>query len=364
MQWTHYTPIIIILGLILSSLSLILNISRYKETTKARDGMLADLIELKNMTSQYLQALEWTASDLRSRVKQLEEYNKKLLHKIIYLTKDEKFPELKPHPVKTIRIQRRNSQYFSWPLSPLELSIPAEDASLVLFNSPIPQLKPVSSNIKINIIRKDQIPWQKKFRVGAIVIQIPFTNWAIVLSYGPRKIRFCADAFLLLASVLPAPISPFDIVVDKQRKEEILSTGIAPDYVEIEIHISNGPGLPRFSVIFLDALIKLYPHIERTYRSKNEIFSDLSLYRKLQLIGRNKKVQKPRDLVLEASMKIELETYKKAILRLRTEAGWHENIPSPESLAHVGVAEQSKCAAHVRLQDIGRGGYAIITVEE
>lgn len=364
MHWTRYTPILVILGLILSSLSLILNISKYKETTKSRDGMLAELKELKNMTSQYLEVLEWTASDLRNQVKQLEKYNKKLLQKIVNLKKDEKFPALKPGPIKTIRIQQRNSQYFNWPLSPLELRIPADDANLVLFNSPKPQLEPITSTIGFSIIRKDQIPWQKKFRIDPVVIEIPFIDWALVFSYGPRKIRFCADAFLLLASVLPAPISPFDIVVDKQRKVEIHSSGITANYVEIGIRASNGPGLPRSSVIFLDAIIKLYPHIERAYRSKNEIFSDLSLYRKLQRIGRNKKEQKPGDSALDASLKIELETYKKAIQKLRTEAGWYENIPSLESLAHVGVAHHYKCAVHVRLQRIDRRGYAILTVEE
>lgn len=359
MQWTHYTPTII-LGLILSSLSLILNISKYKETTKSRDGMLAELTDLKHMTSQYLEALEWTTSDLRSRVKQLEEYNKKLLERVISLTKDEKFPELKSHAVKTIRMQ----QSFNWPVSPVVLRIPAEDASLMLLNSPQPQLIPIPFiTMKINIIRKDQISWQKKFRVDPVVIKIPFTDWAIVLSAGPKRIRYCADAFLLLASVLPVPIPPFDIIVDKQRKEEILSSGIAPDYVEIGIRISDGDGLPRSSTTFLDAIIKLYPHINKGELPNFKILSDLALCRKLRLI-RKKKEQKPIEPLLEASTKIELETYKKAILSLRTEAGLHGNIPSPESLAHVGVAHHYKCSTHLRLQSIDKGGYATFTVVE
>lgn len=359
MPWAS-SPIII-LGLILSSLSLILNISKYKETTKSRDGMLAQLTDLKYMTSQYLEALEWTTSDLRSRVKQLEEYNKKLLERVISLTKDENFPELNSRAVKTIKMQ----QSFNWPVSPVVLRIPAEDASLVLFNSPQPQLIPIPFiSMKINIIRKDQISWQRKFRVDPVVIKIPFTDWAIVLSAGPKRIRFCADAFLLLASVLPVPIPPFDIIVDKQRKEEILSSGIAPDYVEIGIRISDGDGLPRSPTAFLDAIIKLYPHINKGELPKFNILFDLALSRKLQLIRKNKKEQKRIEPLLETSTKIELETYKKAILRLRTEAELHGNIPSPESLAHVGVAHHYKCSAHLRLQSIDKGGYTIFTVVE
>lgn len=359
MQWNHYT-LLIILGLLLSSVSLILNIYKYKETTKSRDGMLAELTELKNMTSQYLEVLEWTTSDLRSRVKQLEKYNKKLLEKIISLTLDENFPELKPHPVKTIGMRQRNSQWWSnRPLSPLLLRIPAEDANLVLFNSPEPQFPPSPSIItRINFIRKDQIPWQEKFRLVFAVLKIPFFNWAVVISNGPNKIRFCADAFLLLASVLPAPILPFDIVIDKERKEEILSSGIAPDYVEIGIDISDGPRLPRNSVKFLDAIIKLYPHIEGAYRSKDEIHREMQLF--MEYKGESGESGGP---AVEASMKIELETYKKAILRLRNEAGWYENIPSPESLQHVGIEHYYICSAHVRLKSIDNSGYAIFTVE-
>lgn len=94
-----------ILGLIFSSLSLVLNISKSRNNTKSRDGVLAELGQLKKLGSWYLAALEWTNKVLRDRVNRLEKYNRKLIQEIVYLTKDGTVPELKPHPVKTIRIR-------------------------------------------------------------------------------------------------------------------------------------------------------------------------------------------------------------------------------------------------------------------
>lgn len=88
-----------------SSLSLVLNISKSRNNTKSRDGVLAELGQLKMLGSWYLAALEWTNKDLRDRVNRLEKYNRKLIQEIVYLTKDRTVPELQPHPVKTIRIR-------------------------------------------------------------------------------------------------------------------------------------------------------------------------------------------------------------------------------------------------------------------
>ena len=367
MQWKYYAPIMIF-GLILSSVSLALNIYKYKNNTKSRDGILAELGQLKNMTSQYLDALEWTTKDLRDRIIRLEANNRKLLQKIVYLTKDETFPELKSHPVKTIRIRQKQPELFfrlEWLLLyTLSLEIPAEDANLVLFNSPKPQAMPTPSIItRLNIIRKNQIPWQAKFRIDPTVVKIPFTDWALVVSHGLKKIRFCADAFLLLARVLPDPLSPVDIIVDKLRKAEIISIGKAPDHVEISIDIPDQNRLVRVSEFFLDAIIKIYPDIRKRFRPNRERLSNLPFYRYLQPAGKDPKERNGVSGPLITSIKIELETYKQAIVRLRTEAKSHENIPSPESLARGGLAHY-KCSAHVRLQSIDWNGNAFFDVEK
>lgn len=367
MQWKYYYKRMVILCLIFSSVSLVLNISKYQNSTKSREEMLAELGELKLMASRYLAALDWTTKDLRDRVNRLEKYNRKLIQEIMYLTKDETFPKLKPHPVKTIRIQQEKTEIF-YPnlLYTLSLEIPAEDARLVLFNSPEPQATPTPSIItRINIIRNNQIPWQEKFRIDSRVLKIPFTDRALVFSHGFKKIRFCADALLLLGHVLPDPTSPIDIIIDKSQKEEALSIGEAPDHVQVLINIQYQSRLVRASELFLDAMTKIYPaDIQRRYPSNRERLSNLPFYRYFQPAGKD---QKEHDGVgggpLLTNMKIELETYKQAIIRLRAEAESHY-IPSPETLPFARELPNYRCSAHVRLQKIDWSGNAFFIVEE
>lgn len=363
MQWKYYKPMVI-LCLLLSSASLVLNISRYKNSTKSREEMLAELGQLKLMASRYLAALDWTTKDLRDRVNRLEKYNRKLIQEITYLTKDEAFPELNPHPVKTIRIQQEQTELFYRNLLyTLSLEIPAEDASLVLFNSPERQAMPTPSIItRINTIRNKQIPWQKKFRIDPRVIKIPFTDRALVFSHGLKKIRFCADALLLLAHVLPDPTSPIDIIIDKSRKEEAISIGEALDHVEVLINIPYQSRLVRASEVFLDAMTKIYPDIQRIYPSNRERFSNLPFHRYFQPAGKDQKEHDGEGGPLLTDMKIELETYKQAIIRLRAEAESHDNIPSPETLPYAR-GPHYPCSAHVRLQRIDWSGNAFFIVE-
>lgn len=354
----------VILCLILSSVSLVLNISKYKNNTKSKEEMLAELGQLKIMASRYLAALEWTTKDLRDRVDRLEKYNRKLIQEIVYLTKDETFPKLKPHPVKTIRIQQKQTElFFRMLLYTLSLEIPAEDASLVLFNSPEPQAMPTPSIIRrIDIIRNNHIPWQEKFRIDSRVMKIPFTDWALVFSHGFKKIRFCADALLLLGHVLPDPTSPIDIIIDKSRKEEAISIGESPDHVEVLINIPDQSRLVRASEVFLDAMIKIYPDIQRRYPSSRERLSSLPFYRYFQPARKDQKEQDGGGGHLLTNIKIELETYKQAIIRLRAEAELHDNIPSPETLA-CARGPHYQCSAHVRLQSIDWSGNAFFIVE-
>ena len=354
----------VILCLILSSVSLVLNISKYNNSTKSREEMLAELGQMKLMASRYLAVLDWTNQDLRDRVSRLEKYNRKLIQEIIDLTQDETFLELKPHPVKTIRIQKQTKLVFGNWVSTLLLDIPAEDANLVLFNSPEPQAMPTPSIImRINFIRNNQIPWQERFRIDSRVMKIPFTNWAVVFSHGLKKIDFCADALLLLGHVLPDPTSPIDIIIDKSRKEEAISIGEAPDYVEILLNIPNQNRLFRTSEVFLDAMTKIYPGIQRRYPSNRERLSSLPFYRYFQPAGKDKKEQDGGggDPLL-TNMKIELETYKQAIIRLKAKAESHGNNPSPKTSAHAR-GPHYRCSAHVRLQSIDKSGNAFFVVE-
>lgn len=365
MQWKYYKPMVI-LCLILSSVSLVLNISKYKNSTKSREEMLVELGQMKLMASRYLAALDWTNKDLRDRVSRLEKYNRKLIQEIIYLTQDETFLELKPHPVKTIRIQQKQTKlmFGNW-FSNLLLEIPAEDANLVFFNSPEPQAMPTPSIItRTNFIRKNQIPWQERFRIDSRVMKIPFTDWAVVFSHGLRKIVFCADALLLLGHVLPDPTSPIDAIIDKSRKEEAISTGEAPDYVEILFNIPNQNGLFRTSEVFLDAMTKIYPDIQRRYPSNRERLSSLPFNRYFQPAGKDKKEQDGGggDPLL-TNMKIELETYKQAIIRLKVKAESHGNNPSPRTSAYAREPHYG-CSAPVRLQSIYESGNAFFIVED
>lgn len=364
MQWKYYKPMVI-LCLILSSVSLVLNISKYKNSTKSREEMLAELEQLKLMASRYLAALDWTTKDLRDRVNRLEKYNRKLIQEIMDLTKDETFPELKPHPVKTIRIQQKKTELFYRNLLyTLSLEIPAEDASLVLFNSPEPQAMPTPSIIpRIKIIRNNQIPWQEKFRIDSRVMKIPFTDRALVFSRGLKKIRFCADALLLLGHVLPDPTSPIDIIIDKSRKEEAISIVEALDHVEVLINIPYQSRLVRASEVFLDAITKIYPDIQRRYPSNRERLSNLPFYRYFLPAGKDQKEHDSGGGPLLTNMTIELETYKQAIIRLGAEAESHDNIPSPETLA-CARGPHYRCSAHVRLQRIDWSGNAFFIVEE
>lgn len=338
-----------ILGLILSSVSLVLNISKYKNNIKWRDGRLAEFRLVINATSRYLDVAEWRLRDLWDRVRWLEDYNEKLLQEIVYLTKDATFPELESHPVKTIRIQQKlpeNSFPLEWFwLYSLSLEIPAEDASLVLFTSPNSQAMPTTSiTTQIDTIRKNQIPWQRKFRINPRVMKIPFTDWALVFSGGLKKIRFCADAFLLLAHELPDPMSsPIGMIIGKWQQEQSMLLGEASDHVEISIDIPDQDQLLRVSEVFLDAIIKIYSEI--------------------QPAGKDQWEQNGEGGPLRTSMKIELKTYKQAIIRLRAEAESRGKIPSPESWAHRGVAYY-QCSVHVRLQSIDRSGNAFFLVEE
>lgn len=339
-----------ILGLILSSVSLVLNMSKYKNNIKWRDGMLVDLGKLKNMTSRYLDTLGWTTKDLRGRVSRLEKYNRNLIQEIVYLTKDDTFPELKSHPVKTIRIQQKEAEDSFQVLShTLSLEIPAEDAS-VLFSSPklpaMPNTTTFIISTQISAIRKNQIPWQEIFRIKPRVMKIPFTDWALVFSRGlEKKRRFCADVFLMLALVLPDPISPIDIVIDKSRKEETISMGEAPDHVEISIQIPYQIRLSRVSEVFLDAILKIYPDIERRYPSNAERLSNLPFGRYFQPARDDQEERAGGSLV--TNIKIELETYKQAIRKLRPEVELNQHIP---------------CFAHVRLEGIDRSGNALFTL--
>lgn len=371
MRWKYYKAMVI-LCLILSSVSLVLNIYKYKNSTKSREEMLAELGQLRLMASRYLAALDWTNKDLRDRVSRLEKYNRKLIQEIICLTQDETFPELKPHPVKTIRIQQKKTEllFGNWCYT-LLLEIPAEDASLVLFNSLAPQAMPTPSVItRINFIHNNQIPWQERFMIDSRVMKIPLTDWAVVFSHGLKNIRFCADALLLLGHVLPDPTSPnIDIIIDKSRKEEAISVGEAPDYVEVMFNIPNQNRLVRVSEVFLNAMTKIYPDIQRRYPSNRERLSSLPFYRYFQpAAARKDKDQREQDGggggdPLLTNMKIELETYKQAIRRLRTEAESHGNIPSPKPFAYAR-GQHYRCSAHVRLQSIESSGNAFFIVEE
>lgn len=351
MQRKYYTPLVI-LCLILTSVSLVLNISKFKYNTKSREEMLEELGELKLMASRYLAALEWTTKDLRDRVNRLEKYNTKLIQAIEHLTKDETFPELKPHPVKTIRIQQKLTEPPFW--NSLSLEIPAEDAGLVLLNSPTPQAMPTAVITRINIIRNNQIPWQGNFRIDSRVMKIPFTNWALVFSHGFKKIRFCADALLLLENVLPDPTSPIDIIIDESRKEEVISIGEAPDYVEVLFNIPDQRRLARPSEVFLDAMIQIYPDIQRRYPSNRERLSNLPFYRYFQPAEEgDQEEQDGEGGPLLTNIKIELETYKQAIIALRTEA---------ELLYYAQSLEPLACAVHLHLQSIDSNGTAFFTV--
>lgn len=370
MQWKYYKAIVI-LCLIVSSVSLVLNIYKHKNSTKSREEMLAELEQMKLLASRYLAALDWTNKDLRDRVSRLEKYNRKLIQEIVSLTQDETFPELKPHPVKTIRIQQKQTKllYGNWFFT-LLLEIPAEDASLVLFNSPEPQAMPTPSIItRINFIRNNQIPWQERFRIDSRVMKIPFTDWAVVFSHGLKKIRFCADALLLLGQVLPDPTSPIDIIIDKSRKGEAISIGEAPDYVEISFNIPNQNRIVRTSEVFLDAMTKIYPDIQTKYPSNRDRLSSLPFYRYFQPAAAGKdKDQKEQEGggggdPLLTNMKIELETYKQAIRRLRAEAESLGNIPSPKTFTYER-GPHYRCSAHVSLQNIDSSGNAFFIVEE
>lgn len=362
MQGKYYTPLVI-LCLILTSVGLVLNISKYKYNTKSREEMLAELGELKVMASRYLAALEWTTKDLRDRVNRLERYNTNLLQAIEYLTKDETFPELKPHPVKTIRIQQKLTEPPFW--NSLSLEIPAEDASLVLLNSPIPQAMPPPIITRVNIIPNNQIPWQGNFRIASRVMKIPFTDWALVFSHGLKKMLFCADALLFLENVLPDPTSPTEVIIDESRKQELISIGEAPDYVEILFNIPEQRRLARPSEVFLDAMIKIYPNIQRRYPTNRERLSNLPFYRYFQPAEEeDQEEQDGGGGPLLTNIKIELETYKQAIIALRAEAEWHYYAQSIEAEWHYydQSIEPSPCAIHVRLQSIDSNGTAFFTV--
>lgn len=125
-------------------------------------------------------------------------------------------------------------------------------------------------------------------------------------------------SYLLLGQVLPDPTSPIDIIIDKSRKEEAISIGEAPDYVEISFNIPNQNRLVRTSEVFLDAMTKIYPDIQRRYPSNRERLSSLPFYRYFQPAAAGKdKDQKEQEGggggdPLLTNMKIELETYKQA----------------------------------------------------
>lgn len=178
---------------------------------------------------------------MRSRVRQLEDYDKILRQKIIGLSEDGKVHRLKWREVKTIRIHPKKQVSSVRPPSSysLVLEIPVEDAGLLFLNSLLlPQHTPFPSFVKtMNIFRMDELPWQKNFRIDPTVTKIPFTDRALVYSYGPERIRFCSKIFHSLADVLLMSISPpwrfcrYSGTPDRQGLEGTSAVVIAPRYV-------------------------------------------------------------------------------------------------------------------------------------
>ncbi|MCJ1344119.1 hypothetical protein MMC31_002322 [Peltigera leucophlebia] len=329
MQWKRYAPLLILW--LISSLSLVLNIYRYQGIAKARNEILEELVELKNKTT-----------DLCSQVRRLQDSDKILRQEIISLTEDAKISRLKWRPVKKIRIhyKKQVSSISSPYLYSLALEIPVEDAALLLSYSQQPQPMASSSSFieTMNIIHKDEIRWQENFRIDPSVMEIPFTDWALVWSYGPKRTFVCGTIFDSLTGLLPMPISSSGIIFHLYRKEAILWSGEAPDYVEIGIDIPGQQGLEDSYGFILAQILKLYP--------------------------KEQEIKPISGLPLKANLRIELETYEGIIRTLGQEARrWKGVFDLEDWRTWVRHWECPDSSVYLRLESIDRSGNAVFRIE-